>query len=236
MSGDPLQMIQGLAGLTDTITPEHKAADDEEALRQFEGMVLKLMLKELRKSMGGDGLFGQEAAMYQEWFDDEITKRIAEGGGLGLADKLDLSGLQHVVPVGGLDRLRAVFPVDGRVSSRFGHRSDPFTGEHRSHHGVDIAAAEGAPIQAVRAGTVTFAGEQGGYGNVVILDHGDGLETRYAHCKALNVEAGQRVHAGGVVATVGSTGRSTGPHLHFEVRRDDEPVDPNAALIWERRP
>lgn len=234
---DPLGMINSLASMVDTTTPTSKPKDDEDALRQFEGMVLRMLLKEMRQSMGGDGLFGQEGATYQEWFDDEITQRISEGGGLGLSSKLDLSGLDHVVPLNqGDGGLRATFPVDGRISSRFGDRSDPFSGAEREHHGVDIAAAAGTPIQAVRAGTVTFAGERGGYGNVVILDHGDGLETRYAHCASLDVRAGDQVRAGAKVASVGSTGRSTGPHLHFEVRQDDAPVDPASALRWERSP
>ena len=221
---------------TATAAPTSSAKNDEEALRQFEGMVLRLMLKEMRKSMGGDGLFGQEGAMYQEWFDEEITQRIAEGGGLGLASKMDLSGLDHVAPVSRREGLRAIFPVEGRVSSRFGHRSDPFSGERKAHKGVDIAAAAGTPIQAVRAGTVTFSGDRGGYGNVVIVDHGDGLETRYAHCASLDVQVGQTVQAGSSIATVGSTGRSTGPHLHFEVRKDGQAVDPHEVLTWERKP
>ncbi len=233
---DAIGMFQDLASMVDTATPTTEAQSDEEALRQFEGMVLRLMLKEMRKSMGGDGLFGQEGAMYQEWFDEEITQRIASTGGLGLSSRLDLSNLEHVAPLGSADGLRALFPVSGRVSSRFGHRADPFSGERKAHAGLDIAAPAGSPIQAVRAGTVTFAGERGGYGNVVILDHGDGLETRYAHCQSLDVQVGDSVRAGAQVATVGSTGRSTGPHLHFEVRQDDQPVDPHRALVWHESP
>jgi murein DD-endopeptidase MepM/ murein hydrolase activator NlpD len=129
-----------------------------------------------------------------------------------------------------------LFPVDGSVSSSFGHRSDPFSGERKSHRGVDIAAAAGSPIQAVRAGTVTFAGDRGGYGNVVVVDHGRGLETRYAHCESVDVQVGDAVRAGAPIATVGSTGRSTGPHLHFEVRQDGQAVDPNQVLTWEGKP
>lgn len=233
---DAIGMFQDLAGMVDTTTPTSPPESDEDALRQFEGMVLRMMLKEMRNSMGGEGPFGKEGAMYQEWFDDEITQRIAEGGGLGLSSKLDLSGLEHVAPVSPGEGLRALFPVDGSVSSRFGHRSDPFSGERKSHRGVDIAAAAGSPIQAVRAGTVTFAGDRGGYGNVVVVDHGGGLETRYAHCESVDVQVGDAVRAGAPIATVGSTGRSTGPHLHFEVRQDGQAVDPNQVLTWEGKP
>ena len=100
------------------------------------------------------------------------------------------------------------------------------------HRGIDIAAAEGTPIQAVRPGTVTFAGERGGYGLVVYVDHGDGLETRYAHCSQLNVKTGERISQGQVLGEVGSTGRSTGNHLHFEARENGVAVDPKAIFNW----
>ena len=119
-----------------------------------------------------------------------------------------------------------VFPLEGRISSRFGLRTDPIHGKHKHHAGLDIAAKTGTPIKAVQAGTVTFSGDRGGYGKMVIIDHGNGLESRYAHCSALNVEKGQFVFAGSEIAAVGSTGRSTGPHLHLEVRQDGKAVDP----------
>ena len=119
-----------------------------------------------------------------------------------------------------------VFPLEGRISSRFGMRTDPIHGKHKHHSGLDIAATTGTPIKAVQAGTVTFSGNRGGYGKVVIIDHGNGLESRYAHCSELNVEKGQFVFAGTEIAAVGSTGRSTGPHLHLEIRQDGKAVDP----------
>lgn len=117
-----------------------------------------------------------------------------------------------------------------RVSSGFGIRRDPMHGRHRFHHGVDVAAPEGADIRAVRSGTVSFAGERKGYGNVVEIDHGDGMSTLYAHASVINAKVGDHVNEGQVIAEVGSTGRSTGPHLHFEVRQADRIVDPNEAL------
>ena len=129
---------------------------------------------------------------------------------------------------------KTVFPVDGRISSRFGHRIDPIDGHHAHHKGLDIAATEGTTIKAMRAGTVTFSGTQGGYGKVVIVDHGDGLESRYAHCAQLDVRVGQRVIAGSPIATVGSTGRSTGPHLHLEVRKDGVAVNPMSFLSSQK--
>lgn len=117
-------------------------------------------------------------------------------------------------------------PLPGAVGSSWGSRRHPVHGDVRMHHGVDIGAPTGTPIRAFAAGTVTFAGARGGYGNVVIVQHANGVETRYAHQSRMDVVVGQRVGAGDVVGRVGATGVATGPHLHFEVRRDGESVDP----------
>ncbi len=109
----------------------------------------------------------------------------------------------------------------GRITSHFGARHDPFNNNHKHHHGIDIAAPRGTPIEAAASGRVAFAGRRGGYGNVVIIEHADGRQTRYAHADKLLVRAGDIVRGNQVIATVGSTGRSTGNHLHFEVRQQD---------------
>jgi murein DD-endopeptidase MepM/ murein hydrolase activator NlpD len=121
-------------------------------------------------------------------------------------------------------------PVDGRITSHFGLRADPLGKGERRHAGIDIAAPVGTPVKAMAAGTVVFSGSAGGYGNLVAIDHGNGVTTRYAHNRALLVSVGQRVTLGQEIAQVGSTGRSTGPHLHFEVLRDGQAVDPLAAI------
>jgi len=114
----------------------------------------------------------------------------------------------------------------GRVTSWFGWRRDPFTGRLAFHHGIDIGAPTGTDVCAAKAGTVSFTGWHGGLGKTVIVDHGGGLETRYAHLSQILVSEGQGVSQGAVIGKVGNTGRSTGPHLHFEVRRDGEAVNP----------
>lgn len=116
------------------------------------------------------------------------------------------------------------WPVNGVVSSEFGRRWG------RMHKGIDIAANTGEPIRAVGDGVVVFAGDRGTYGNAVIINHGDGLRTLYAHASRVEVSAGQKVKAGEIVARVGNTGRSTGPHLHFEVLYKGTPVDPSEYL------
>jgi len=118
--------------------------------------------------------------------------------------------------------------AQGYVSSGFGGRSDPFDGHQARHMGVDFSAPAGSPVMAVADGVVTFAGQRNGYGNVVEIDHGNGYMTRYAHNSVLDVTPGQRVHAGETIANVGSTGRSTGPHCHFEVWHDGRAVNPMA--------
>ena len=109
-------------------------------------------------------------------------------------------------------------PTSGVVWSRYGMRTNPVSGSYTMHTGMDIANSQGTSITASAAGTVKFTGWFGGYGNLVILSHGNGVETYYAHCQSILVSAGQSVSAGQTIALMGSTGNSTGPHCHFEVR------------------
>jgi murein DD-endopeptidase MepM/ murein hydrolase activator NlpD len=118
------------------------------------------------------------------------------------------------------------FPVNAPISSEFGYRMHPILGYKRFHSGIDFAADYGEVIRAAAPGHVIFAGWYGGYGNTVIVDHGNGVTTLYAHSEGLYVQEGQVVQRGEPVALVGSTGLSTGPHLHFELRSNGEPVDP----------
>jgi murein DD-endopeptidase MepM/ murein hydrolase activator NlpD len=137
------------------------------------------------------------------------------------------------------ERLKALMPFmplrmplsgDASVSSPFGYRRDPFLGLPALHPGVDLVQAYGDEIRATGAGRVVHAGPMGGYGIMVEIDHGNGLATRYAHMSEVLVEEGQEVAKGAVLGRIGSSGRSTGPHLHYEVRVDGEPVDPERFL------
>jgi murein DD-endopeptidase MepM/ murein hydrolase activator NlpD len=114
----------------------------------------------------------------------------------------------------------------GSISSYFGARVDPFTGRRSMHQGIDFSAKPGTAIMAAGDGIVTFAGPKQAYGRVVEIDHGEGCQTRYAHSKLLVVKAGDRVRKGQVIALMGSSGRTTGSHLHFEVYKHGRPVDP----------
>jgi murein DD-endopeptidase MepM/ murein hydrolase activator NlpD len=115
---------------------------------------------------------------------------------------------------------------DGFISSYFGSRADPFTGFTASHRGIDFAGPEGTKVSSVAAGLVTFAGERAGYGQMVEINHGNGLATRYCHNEKLLVKQGDMVRKGQEVSLMGSTGHSTGPHLHFEVLKNGTQVDP----------
>lgn len=114
----------------------------------------------------------------------------------------------------------------GRLSSRFGIRHDPMNGRLRAHSGIDIPDVAGAPVRTAASGVVTFAGWRRGYGNLVEIDHGSGSATRYGHLGVITVMFGTSLPQGEVIGLIGSTGRSTGPHLHFEVRQDGMAVDP----------
>jgi murein DD-endopeptidase MepM/ murein hydrolase activator NlpD len=118
----------------------------------------------------------------------------------------------------------------GWMSSGFGLRSDPFTGHKAYHEGVDIASRLGSAIKAMGGGVVSYAGPKEGYGNLVEINHGNGVSTRYGHASTVLVKVGDRVRKGQEIALIGSSGRSTGPHVHFEVIRDGRPVNPESYL------
>jgi len=126
----------------------------------------------------------------------------------------------------------SVWPVVGKLESGFGGRRNPFGGSsYEFHSGQDIDAASGDPVVAGASGKVAFVGWQNGYGQLVVIDHGGGLTTRYGHLSHIDVAAGQTVERSQFIGRVGSTGRSTGPHLHYEIRINDQPVNPLQYLL-----
>ncbi len=142
-----------------------------------------------------------------------------------LLESLDLN--HHI----GLTSQLSGRPVQsGYLSSAFGVRTDPFTGEPAIHQGVDFAGEEGSPIVATAGGIVTWSGERFGYGRMVEIEHAGGYRTRYAHAKAVNVQIGQLVDKGQQVAVLGNTGRSTGPHVHYEVLKNGKQINPQAFI------
>jgi murein DD-endopeptidase MepM/ murein hydrolase activator NlpD len=171
------------------------------------------------------------------------SSRFAQGGPLELLstgrnasidprfEKMGLSLARMETLEDMLDSVPQVLPAaDWSISSGFGYRADPFTGRGAMHAGLDFKAGYGAPIHAAARGRVSFVGQRSGYGNVVEIDHGNGLMTRYAHMSAFRTTVGKEVAAGAVIGAIGSSGRSTGPHLHFEVRINDRAVNPRPFL------
>lgn len=127
----------------------------------------------------------------------------------------------------------SIWPTRGWVTSDFGQRMDPYTADRVMHAGMDIAAPHGKEVSAPSDGTVVFAGLEGGYGNVIVIDHGYGIKTRYGHLSKVLVKAGDHVKRGSPIANVGNTGRSTGPHLHYEVRVNGIPQNPRKFILEE---
>lgn len=147
-------------------------------------------------------------------------------------EQLTLFNLEFTKRAATLARQPTAMPIvsAAQLSSTYGWRRHPFHAELSTHEGLDFAAPSGTPILAASGGVVRTATYQGGFGNLIEIDHGDGLITRYAHAKVLLVKKGDLVARGQLIARVGSTGMSTGPHLHFEVRKHDKPQDPRAYL------
>ena len=152
---------------------------------------------------------------------DELEINSLEVAKKNVIEKLDIDTIDEIAEINSIKI--ATLPVDGIVSSRYGENSRI---RSSTHTGLDIAATMGTQIKVVADGTVTFASRNGSYGNLVKVDHGNGVETWYAHTSKMYVEPGQKVKAGDVIALVGSTGNSTGPHLHLELRINGQHVDP----------
>lgn len=129
----------------------------------------------------------------------------------------------------------SIRPTEGLLGSGYRHRKDPFTGKREFHAGLDIVANVGSWVVATADGVVTKAGRMGGYGKVVFVSHGNGLSTRYAHLSRIQVQSGQQVRRGDLLGKVGATGRAMGYHLHYEVLRDDQKVDPLEYILDDDR-
>ncbi|MEG1887541.1 MAG: M23 family metallopeptidase [Oscillospiraceae bacterium] len=143
---------------------------------------------------------------------------------------IDFNTINENMPVSAKQINQLVWPVNGVITSEFGYRTDPFTGAYNMHTGIDIGVAKYTDIVCVSDGIVEFAGQEAGYGNYIIVKHSNTLKTLYAHCDTLNAAEGGFVKQGQVIALVGTTGRSTGPHLHFETIVNNKKSNPKWLL------
>lgn len=192
-----------------------RATRAETAIRRV-GLNPAMLRASAREGMGGPliRLFTES--------DDSVDPRFARLG----ASLERMASLER-----GLRRIPSTLPASLEyISSGFGYRSDPFNGGAAFHAGLDFRGPTGAPIYAAAAGTISFVGVKQGYGRCVEISHGNGLMTRYAHMSRTAAQVGQKIGAGAEIGKIGSTGRSTGPHLHFEVRINDRPVNPRPFL------
>lgn len=228
-SGETLGAIASAYGITvDTILSANELTNPN---RISVGQELQILSVKgvLHQVATGESLW-EIAERYQISM-DEITKAngIADPSRLQPNTKLVIPGATTLKPrdmilVNGQLQKAFEWPVKGRISSPFGTRWG------KMHNGLDIAVATGTQVKSAADGRVSFAGWNGGYGILVIVDHGNGVETRYAHNSRLNVKVGQKVERGQVVAYSGNTGVSTGPHVHFEIRQRNNPVNPQTYL------
>lgn len=226
MSGPLGALTQQMPGLYQTsIGPRLNV---EQAAREFEALFITNLLRIMRESLDQSELFGSGLGghFYMDLIDQQLGRALAERGGIGIADLL-IRQLEAGERVGDGEQ-RAAPPllpvVQGRLSSGYGWRTDPVTGDIKFHRGLDIAAPEGTTVRAAADGMVAFAGWLEGYGNALVIDHGAEVQTRYAHLRAFAVSEGERVKAGQAIAEVGSSGRATGAHLHFELIRKGSPM------------
>jgi len=244
---------QGISGYYHRSIEEYKGRNDPDAIkavaREMEALFVYEVVKAMRQTATTEtkNSFGKDT--YMSMFDMELAKLFAERG-LGLQEMLlrelnNTKNLEQGVkdekaseiqkqssepesisfssePDSGLHSM----PVHGVISSHFGMRRHPIYGDDRFHAGVDIAAPVGTEVHPIRDGKVVFSGEQAGYGNVVIIEHSDGLVSKYAHNKTNLVREGDQVDTNTIIAHVGHTGKSTGPHLHLEIHDREGFVDP----------
>ena len=205
---------------------------DQDPAQAATEVFARMFVKELQRGLPDGGLLGADFAPLEQLVTDALVHQLTQDDSLGLgrifADT-GTRGTADAIPVSPTTpgrRAPLAGVADGPVSSAFGMRVHPISGELAHHDGIDIAAPAGSPIRAARAGVVVETRQDDGYGNLVVVDHGNGLQTRYAHCDTVSVQVGQAVQAGDTLATVGATGRTTGPHLHFEVRASGRALDP----------
>lgn len=214
--------------------------------QQFESLLLGQMLRDMQSqdNKAQDGGFG---GALTDTIYGELATVLTKAGGIGLATSLE-DVMARTTPgaepseaiVGGLPTMPtlrqhspwlpsgpvAIALDPDRISSAYGVRRDPISGASRMHQGIDIPMAHGDDVRSLKGGTVVESQTRGGYGQTVVVDHGEGLTTRYAHLSSRQVQVGDTVTAGQIVGLAGQTGRATGPHLHLEVRSNGVAIDP----------
>lgn len=235
LRGENLQLNERLATLQEQVATLHGEMAKNREIEQRLRVVANL--QDLDPEVLAAGIGGPAPPLSSAEALAPETRQRVEGVGRDLGTLLRQARMQresYDAILAALQEKRQVWDhtpsvrplVQGSITSRYGRRMDPFTGQAAMHRGVDFVARPGSPIRATAAGTVVAAGWYGTFGLVVEIDHGSGLVTRYAHCKAALVRSGQRVQRGEVIARVGSSGKSSGTHVHYEVLKNGMQMDP----------
>jgi murein DD-endopeptidase MepM/ murein hydrolase activator NlpD len=214
-----------IGGFSPPMPPVRQAAQAKppeaaRAAEQLEAHFLQSMISQ----MHGESTGGYSGSVYRGMMDEALAGTLAKSSPLGLSDMVvrDMAERTRSAPM-----LPEGFT---RISSPYGMRAHPISGDQRFHHGWDLPASVGAPVAAARAGQVVFSGDRAGYGELIEIRHDDGSHSLYAHLSKREANVGAWVEMGTKVGEVGSTGASTGPHLHFEVRTEGKSVDPGSWL------
>ena len=211
-------------------------ASAEAAATAFESYYCEMLIKEKEKTLPKGFLAEGPMEVLSTLVDRALADAMAAGGGMGigrkLSEQLDAAptGAMHTGKLPSSLSNPGGLPVRGTLTSGFGMRIHPILGDWRMHKGVDIGAEQGTPIHPIAPGVVQQAETRDGYGRMVVVDHGGGYTSLYAHCDRLDVAVGQRVDTTTSLGTVGSTGLSTGPHLHLELHQNGEAINP--ATLW----
>ena len=234
---DQAQLVEVVAALATRVDDQRdivgalqrQAADAELRAVRERSRVAALTREQTRlvDAVARDKRAGARLVAHLERQTARVSRRLDELQAQSEQLRAELAKYRYVGGAPGTNELW--WPTDGASISGFGYRTHPIFGDRRMHAGIDIPGPIGQRVYAAREGIVRSAGVRGGYGNVIVLDHGDGMSTVYAHLSSFGVGAGGAVRAGDEIGRVGSTGNSTGPHLHFEVRLGGAPTDP---LAW----
>lgn len=203
----------------ETLNSSKEALVEEK--KKYEDALNELKSIEDEKIIKKNNLSSEESKLHDEILALEESNDELQSDIEGFLNSVNNNSSGSQTQEGGFIR-----PVSDSITSNFGYRTHPITGQQKLHTGTDFGSSYGTPVKASKGGNVVLAGTYGGYGNAVIIDHGGGIQTLYAHNSSLLVKSGQTVKQGDLISQVGSTGMSTGPHLHFEVRVNGSPQDP----------
>ena len=229
-----VQLLAALPQFGNLSSATRQGASVDKVAKEFEAVLVGQIFQLMRQSVGSSGLFEDAPgkSVYMDMVYQELARALVhKGGGLGLAEGIRRA-LEKLSDSPSQGESLTQYPV----SSDMGWRKDPLTGQREYHKGVDLAAEEGRPVPALSEGRVTLSGRQSGYGTTVVVESPDGVRTRYAHLSQVHVREGDKVARNQVLGQVGSSGRTTGPHLHLEMEKHGKLIHPLSRTPADQQP